>query len=295
MERAGRDALFEEFDVDCTRTTDLPSAETDEPVNLLPPDILNMKLHTTTNRNASLEKASRVLAAFSEDTPELGVMDLARRVGLNKSTASRFVSTLTQLGLLERTEGGRKVRLSLRLFELGMRAARNRPLVAEARGILHRLGEQSRETVWLATPADGDIVFVSQLAASRDGSIIETGRRYPGTEGAIGRIFSAAAPPVASEATPKAGRIPDVLVDYGELIGEVAFVAGAVFDRTGRLVGSVGVASVSRRADREVVLSHVPLVRRASAELSRRLGFLRTTEIGPRDDGTTVGSSQKIA
>ena len=72
-----------------------------------------MKLHAPPNRNASLEKASRILFAFDEETSQLGVMDIARRVGLNKSTVSRFVASLTELGLLERVEGGRKVRLSL--------------------------------------------------------------------------------------------------------------------------------------------------------------------------------------
>ncbi len=253
-----------------------------------------MKLHTTTNRNASLEKASRVLSAFSEETPELGVMDLARRVGLNKSTASRFVSTLTQLGLLERTEGGRKVRLSLRLFELGMRAARNRPLVTEAQPILHRLGEQARETVWLATPADGDVVFVSRLAGSREASAIETGRRYAAGNGAIGRLFGSATPsPEALESTPKlVDQASDVTVDHGDLIEGVSFVAGAVFDRTGRLVGAIGVACVADRAARVAVPAHVQLVRRASTELSRRLGFLRTTELPP---DSQVGPTQKIA
>lgn len=255
---------------------------------------MDMKLHTTTNRNASLEKASRVLAAFSEETPELGVMDLARRVGLNKSTASRFVSTLTQLGLLERTEGGRKVRLSLRLFELGMRAARNRPLVAEAQPILHRLSEQARETVWLATPAEGDIVFVTRLASTRQALAIETGRRYAARDSAIGRLFAAATPHVdPNEATPKlVERVPDVAVDHGELVEGVSFVAGAVFDRTGRLVGAIGVSCVADRASRVAVTAHVPLVRRASTELSRRLGFLRTTELPPPE---RVGPSQKIA
>ena len=253
-----------------------------------------MKLHTTPNRNASLEKASRVLAAFSEETPELGVMDLARRVGLNKSTASRFVSTLTQLGLLERTEGGRKVRLSLRLFELGMRAARNRPLVLEAESVLHRLAETSGETVWLATPAEGDAVFVSVEAPGRDSRLIETGRRYPGKGGAIGRLFSAAAPQgERSDETPKIlESASDVLTDHGEMVSGVTFVAGAVFDRTGRLVGAIGVACPNQNASRATVPAQAVLVKNAAAELSRRLGFLRTPALPaePR-----VQPSQKIA
>lgn len=238
-----------------------------------------MKLTTTANRNASLEKASRVLAAFSEETPELGVMDLARRVGLNKSTASRFVSTLTQLGLLERTEEGRKVRLSLRLFELGMRAARSRPLVVEAQPVLQRLCEQSRETTWLATPAGEDIVFVSRLAGSREAPVIDVGRRYESDQSELARLLRSgpSMAEIAEGADPVVGSIPEVLVDRGQLIEAVNLVAGPVFDRTGCLVGALGLASISDKNGSST--THFQLVRRAGAELSRRLGFLRTATV----------------
>ncbi|MBM4265279.1 MAG: IclR family transcriptional regulator [Deltaproteobacteria bacterium] len=253
-----------------------------------------MKLHPPANRNASLEKASRVLAAFSEETPELGVMDLARRVGLNKSTASRFVSTLTQLGLLERAEGGRKVRLSLRLFELGMRAARNRPLVSEAEPILHRLSEQSRDSAWLATAVDDEIVFVSGVNGPRVPPPLVIGRRYPG-RGAVGRLFTMASPPVPEgDRAPKlVRRESDVLVDHGELLRGVSFVAGAVFDRTGTVVGALGVATTSERLARAASPALISQVRRAAADLSRHMGFLRTPEMVPPPDG--IGRDKQIA
>ncbi len=255
-----------------------------------------MKFHpSSSNRNASLEKASRVLAAFSEETPELGVMDLARRVGLNKSTASRFVSTLTQLGLLERTEGGRKVRLSLRLFELGMRAARHRPLVIEAQPILQRLTKDSGETAWLATPVEADVVFVSICVARPDACVVETGRRYPAEGGALGRLFEAVRSHELREVQTPPKMLdgsPDVAVDHGEFLRGTTFVAGAVVDRTGRTVGSVGIARQERRNGPTLVPSQVPLVRHAAADLSRRLGFLRTVDLDALDEEST---SQQIA
>ena len=234
-----------------------------------------MKLQSPSNRNASLEKASRVLAAFSEDTPELGVMELARRVGLNKSTASRFVSTLTQLGLLERTEGGRKVRLSLRLFELGMRAARHRPLVVEAQSVLQTLSEQA--VAWLATPTDSGIVFVSSVTGAHDTSLFEVGRRYPTGPSPMGRFIGMA--PCDPAGSSRAGHVPNVLIDKGKILPYVTLIAGAVFDRTGQVVGGVGLAA--RVIPGRVVgaLEEVHLVRRAAADLSRRLGFLRTEDL----------------
>ena len=69
------------------------------------------------------------------------------------------------------------------------------------------------------------------------------------------------------------GRIPEVLIDRGQLIEAVNLVAGPVFDRTGCLVGAVGLASVSSKNGQGQ--NQLQLVRRAGAELSRRLGFLR--------------------
>ena len=50
--------------------------------------------------------------------PELSLSELARRVGVAKSTAHRTCSVLTDAGMLTRTDAG-KYRLGLRLIELG--------------------------------------------------------------------------------------------------------------------------------------------------------------------------------
>ena len=84
---------------------------------------------------------------------------------------------------------------------------------------------------------------------------------------------------IAEGADPMVGRIPDVLVDRGQLIDTVNLVAGPVFDRTGCLVGALGLASISQKNGTST--THFQLVRRAGAELSRRLGFLRTATVSP--------------
>jgi DNA-binding IclR family transcriptional regulator len=233
-----------------------------------------MKLNPSTNRNASLEKASRLLLAFDEDTPELGVMDLARRVGLNKSTASRFVATLTQLGLLERTEQGRKVRLSLRLFELGMRAARHRPLLAESRPILMRVAERVRDHTYLAVLLDGEVVFVQRAGGERLGAPFEIGQRYPGSRGAVGTVLHRArAHPVESNGRrrPASGEV--AAADHGELSGGVSCVATGVIDRSGEVVAALVVAGASTRITPSAVPGIAQVLRQHATELSRRLGY----------------------
>ncbi len=58
---------------------------------------------------------------------ELGATQLARELGVAKSTACRMLAALSAGGLLERAAGGR-YRLSLRMFELGLLAAERVPV-----------------------------------------------------------------------------------------------------------------------------------------------------------------------
>src|SRR5215216_660456 len=53
-------------------------------------------------RIAAIQHAVSVLRAFSAAEPLLGVNELARRVGLHKSTVSRILATLVDAHLVER-------------------------------------------------------------------------------------------------------------------------------------------------------------------------------------------------
>lgn len=57
---------------------------------------------------ASVSNAARVLKEFGKDRTDLGVSDLARRLGLGKSTTHRLLHTLTVEQLLDQDpESGR--------------------------------------------------------------------------------------------------------------------------------------------------------------------------------------------
>ncbi|WP_241564361.1 helix-turn-helix domain-containing protein [Nonomuraea polychroma] len=58
--------------------------------------------------SVSLERGLRILSAFSGDRSVLGIADLARAVGLNKSTTYRYVATLTKLEYSGRAVDGER-------------------------------------------------------------------------------------------------------------------------------------------------------------------------------------------
>jgi IclR family pca regulon transcriptional regulator len=70
----------------------------------------------------SLERGLAILSAFSEAQPLLGITDLAGQVGLNKSTAHRYISTLAALGYLRQDATTRRYRLGPRAVDLGLAA-----------------------------------------------------------------------------------------------------------------------------------------------------------------------------
>jgi hypothetical protein len=53
-----------------------------------------------------------VLSGFPPDASEIGVIDLAHKIGLGDSTTYRYVATLLSVGLIERDPSTRRYRLS---------------------------------------------------------------------------------------------------------------------------------------------------------------------------------------
>ncbi len=60
----------------------------------------------------SLLSGLLVLSCFPADGGYLGIAELARMLGMNTSTAHRYVTTLLAVGLLERDSATRRYRLA---------------------------------------------------------------------------------------------------------------------------------------------------------------------------------------
>ncbi|UAL31149.1 helix-turn-helix domain-containing protein [Nocardioides rotundus] len=69
-----------------------------------------------------LERVVRILDAFGPDSPALQISQIASRAQLPLSTTSRLVDKLVRQGLLRR-DGQRRIRVGVRLWELGQRAS----------------------------------------------------------------------------------------------------------------------------------------------------------------------------
>src|SRR5713226_10644804 len=82
-------------------------------------------------RLSSVANSLRLIKAFSEDEYEIGISDLAKRLGLAKSTVHRLASTLLEQGILEQNSGDGKYHLGLALFEMIFAVARSEEHTSE--------------------------------------------------------------------------------------------------------------------------------------------------------------------
>ena len=106
----------------------------------------------------AIERAVAVLASF-DDTPALGVSDVAARVGLSVSTTHRIVRALRTAGLLDQDPVTDRYSLGPRLAQLGQ-------LVWERMGlglalpILQRLAVETGESVNLGVRRGPDVLVL---------------------------------------------------------------------------------------------------------------------------------------
>ena len=111
----------------------------------------------------TVDRALQLLLAFDAEGQELGVTELAARVGVHKSTASRLAATLAARGFLERPAGSEAFRLGPELGRLGLLALGGRELVELSRPAMERLAADTGETVNLAVLDGEEAVNVAQV------------------------------------------------------------------------------------------------------------------------------------
>ena len=117
-------------------------------------------------RLSSVAMSVRLLKAFSEEQVEIGISDLAKRLGVAKSTVYRLAVTLVADGMLEKNPDTGKYRLGMALFRLGS-LVRRRMTCRTRRGRCSELREKVNETVHLAVLDGSEIMYVFNLESTQ--------------------------------------------------------------------------------------------------------------------------------
>ncbi len=247
-------------------------------------------------RLSSVATAIALLKCFSADEIEIGVSDLARKLGIAKSTVHRLAQTLLADGMLEQNAENGKYRLGIALFGLGALVRRRMNLSSEARQDLFALRQATGETVQLAILDGADIMFIYNLESTQAIRVnSDIGVRKPAICTANGRAILAFQPPERVEEILAAGvavRAPKTNTDPERLRQALAHVrscgyaledeeseagmravAAPIRAAGGIIAGSVGVAGPVQRLTNEVLAGFAPQVINTAEAISVRLGF----------------------
>jgi IclR family pca regulon transcriptional regulator len=150
----------------------------------------------STGHSQSLERGLSILSSFSETRPLLGIAELARAVELNKSTAHRYVATLTKLGYLQQDAATRKYRLGPRVVDLGFAAVNAMEITRIAAPHLQALSDETGHTVSMSVLDEVDIVYVQRCRSVREGRFgidlnLHVGSRLPAYCTSMGKVLLA--------------------------------------------------------------------------------------------------------
>lgn len=247
-----------------------------------------------TSHVRSVQRAITLMEALAERT-SAGVTELAEVLEVHKSTAFRLLATLEHQGMVEQDERTAKYQLGPGVARLARTVGEEVDLRRHARGALHRLAEDTAETVNLAILEGRDVVYVEQVTGSA--SVLSAdwlGWRTPIHCTASGKVLVAYLPEDTRRRlldghldvySPRT--ITDVecleadferirAVGYGITVGELEIglnaVSSPVLDADGTVVAAVSVSGPDARMPEEGLTSVGERTRASAQEISYRLG-----------------------
>lgn len=227
-----------------------------------------------------------------------GVTQLARELGVHKSTASRLVAALERRRLVEQVEDRGHYRLGVGVLKLAGATTARLDLAQEARPVCRRLASESGETVNLAVLSGGAVLYVDQVSGTSTLSSYNwVGQHIPIHATSNGKALVSDLDGL--ELTRVLGELvaytPSTVTDRSVLDAQLALVrergfavaadeldvgltavASPVRDAHGDVVASVSVSGPSFRFNEDRIAEIEVLVRAATAEISGRLAHVPT-------------------
>lgn len=248
---------------------------------------------------ASVARVTALLDTFVDARSDLGITEIAARLGLAKSVVHRLVTALTKAGYLSQTPNTRRYALGPRATRLGQAALGQMDIRARARPILRELAAETGETATFSVLAGSERVYAEQIESTQPvRQSVQIGSLAPLYLGASSKAILAFLPERQSEAIlVRAAKTPVTLTDgrrldvkalrgeletirrrgyatsSGERIVGAASTAAPVFDHHGEVIGSVSVASVSVRHGKNDLMKFGEVARAAADRLSTQLGW----------------------
>ena len=251
----------------------------------------------------SLERGLAILTAFGSDRSTIGVSELARELGLSRSTTHRYIATLTSLGYLQQDVETKRYRLGPRVLDLGFAAINSMDIRDISLPHLQALTDATGFTANMAVLDGADVVYIERCRTSRSGQReidlnLHVGSRLPAYCTAMGKALLAFVPAERLEGildgVELVARGPNTITDRAALLAELErireqdlavnneelayglrSIAAPIRSRSGEVVAALNLAVHQTMVSMDDLIDRFgPAVKRTAAAIS--------AEIGPR-------------
>lgn len=244
-----------------------------------------------------LERGLRILGEFSRREPTLSAPELARRLGVPRTTVFRLLVTLENMGFVERTPDGHAYRLGLAVLRLGFEYLGSLGMVELGRPLVDRLRDATGYATSLVARDGREIVYLYRAASTSPfATAVSVGTRLPAHATVLGhvllgdcslgdlrKLYPEAQLEGFNPNTPRdASTLFKVVQDIRErgwVMAEAYFephictVAAPVWDETGHVVAAIGLTVPGSEIPAEQRTTLLQQVRDAAAGLSQLLNF----------------------
>lgn len=246
--------------------------------------------------HAAVEKALRILMAFTPHNEKMAVLGLSKKLGLHPSTTTRLLKVLKKHGFVEQDPETKKYSLggSTLFLAQAVIESLNTGLVSIARPYIDNLRDRINEGVGLEVWV-GDTTTLAYVAPGPQLVRISAtlGARMPVHVAAGARAIMAHLPaevvnnlldgefrrftpktitdPKALKRKLKEIRDEGISLDKGELDEDVHTMAAPVFDHTGTPVAAVAIGGPVYRMRIHIRGKTVSLLKETAAQISARL------------------------
>jgi IclR family transcriptional regulator, KDG regulon repressor len=246
---------------------------------------------------STVRNAARLLKVFRSREADLGVSELARRLGLGKSTVHRMLTTLVAEGLIEQNPRTGGYRLGIVMFELGEAVRVHMDLHAAVGPVLGELRARTGESSQVGVLDGHEVVYVDRLESAHSLRLFtETGRRVPVHCTSSGKVLLAHLPEARRQAVLRAAPFtpltPHTITSrsqfsaeldrvrrrgWAEAINEreigVASIAAPVRGVSGEVVAAISIGVPLARCSVMALRRLAPTIVEAAEAASRRLGW----------------------
>lgn len=223
----------------------------------------------------AVDKAFKILEMLKGEGSEHTIVEIARELGLNKSTVHKLLVTLCHHGVVQRDEQSKRYRLGIALVEFGNVALNNIDIRRAAKPFLRELVEFSGETACLAGLQGTKVVIIDKKEPPSQIRVSPVlGWRFPATMSAMGKALLAwlteakadeimrreglpartprsIIDPLAYKAEMAATRRRGYAIEIEEFHEGVRGVAAPVFDARGKVIASLAVGGPAFRMSDE--------------------------------------------